>query len=299
MAVTMMRQELAATTLDDFGQPPERCVVRELGRADEKEVVEFLSARPIHTVFMAGLIRDNGLLSPHNRGSFFGCHNRFGQLEGVALIGHATIVEAPTEQSLSAFAHVARNCQNARLIRGEREVTRSFWNHFAGPGCEPRQVNRELLFGVSESLISADETSDLRPATIRDIEKVVAINSSMAFDESGSRPLQRDASGFRRRIARRIEQGRVWTWFDDRRLIFKADIVSETPEAVYLEGIYVHPEERRKGYGLRGLRHLSRMLLQRCRSVCLTANEQNKNAVAFYTRAGYQLYSHYETIYLR
>jgi predicted GNAT family acetyltransferase len=121
----------------------------------------------------------------------------------------------------------------------------------------------------------------------------------MAFEEGGISPLQRDPSGFRARMARRIEQGRVWTWFEDQRLVFKADIVSETPQAAYLEGIYVHPEERRKGYAMRGLTQLSSMLLERSNSVCLSVNQRNKSAIALYTKAGYQFYSHYETIYLR
>ena len=57
---------------------------------DERdEVLEFLSLRPIHTVAMAGFIRDNGLVSELNRGSFYGCRNAQGQLDGVALVGSA------------------------------------------------------------------------------------------------------------------------------------------------------------------------------------------------------------------
>src|SRR2546423_13237174 len=37
----------------------------------EAEVLDFLGARPIHTVVMAGFIRDNGLATPLNRCPFF------------------------------------------------------------------------------------------------------------------------------------------------------------------------------------------------------------------------------------
>src|ERR1041384_6763651 len=109
MAVTMMSQDLE-NSFSNFAAPVESCAISELSRADEPEVMELLSARPLHTAFMAGLIRDNGLLSPQNRGSFYGSRNLMGQLEGVALIGHATMVEAHTENSLVALARVARNC---------------------------------------------------------------------------------------------------------------------------------------------------------------------------------------------
>ena len=62
-------------------------------RHDECEVLAFLLERPVHTVVMAGLIRDNGLESPFNRGTFYACRDSAGRLEGVALVGHATFVE--------------------------------------------------------------------------------------------------------------------------------------------------------------------------------------------------------------
>jgi len=298
MAVTMMRQELSAN-LTGFADPSEPCTIRELVRADEEEVLEFLSARPIHTVFMAGLIRDNSMVSPQNRGSFYGSRGRLGQLEGVALIGHATMIEAHTESSLIGFARVARNCHNAHLIRGEQTAIQTFWSYFAGAGCEPRLICREHLFELKEVPAEVDSSIDLRPATIDDIDKVMAVNSSMAFEEGGISPLQRDPGGFRCRTARRIEKGRVWVWVEDNRLMFKTDVVSVTPEVTYLEGLFVHPEERRKGHGRRCLTKLSSMLMDHSRSICLTVNQNNKNAIALYSKAGYGLHSHYETIYLR
>ena len=120
----------------------------------------------------------------------------------------------------------------------------------------------------------------------------------MAQEEGGSSPLKRDPSGFRNRTSRRIEQNRVWVLLEDNRLIFKADVVSQTPEVTYLEGIYVHPEERRKGHGLRCLTHLSSLLAD-TKTICLTVNDLNKSAVALYEKVGFKFHSNYETIYLR
>src|SRR5437763_15059560 len=109
MAVTMMRQESGAIikTNADASEPGTVC---ELRRGDEIEVLEFLSRRPLHTVFMAGLINDHGLISPQNRGSFYTCRGRFGHLEVVALVGHATITEAGYESGITRFAHLPRRC---------------------------------------------------------------------------------------------------------------------------------------------------------------------------------------------
>jgi ribosomal protein S18 acetylase RimI-like enzyme len=298
MAVTQLRQEFEASS-HNLCAGDEPCTVWELNRADDLEVLDFLGARPLHTVYLVSMIRDNGLVSPHNRGSFYACRDGRGQLEGVALLGHATIIEARTESSISAFARLARNCQNAHLIRGERDPINSFWKYYVNSGQEPRLICRERLFEMRDAALPVEAVADLRRATTGDLDKVIAVNASMALEEGGISPLQTDPSGFRNRTARRIEQGRVWVWFQAERLIFKADVVAETPEVTYLEGIHVHAEERCKGYGLRCLTQLSEMLLAGSQSVCLTVNEKNNKAVGLYEKAGYQFNSDYETIYLR
>lgn len=297
MAVTLMRQESEPGSLGAFARD-EPCIIGELGKTDEAEVLEFLAARRIHTVFMSSLIRDNGLLSPHNRGSFYSCRDGYGQLEGVALLGHATLIEARSDNALAAFARLARNCHNAHLIRGEQETISNFWKQYVNSRQEPRLICREMLFeqkdpGTSESM------NDLRPATIKDLDKVLAVNASMALNEAGTSPMQHDPSGFRSRTARRIEQGRIWVWVNDERLMFKADVVAETPEVTYLEGVHVHPEERRQGYALRCLTSLSSILLAHSKSICLTVNEKNQHAAKLYEKVGFKFHSHYETIYLR
>jgi predicted GNAT family acetyltransferase len=297
MAVTLMRHESQARSLEVFARD-EPCVIGELNAADEPEVFDFLSARTIHTVFMASLIRDNGLVSPHNRGSFYACRDRYGRMEGVALLGHATVIETCSDNALALFARLARNCLNAQLIRGEQETIENFWRHYANSGQEPRLICRELLL-EQKTTIESEALADLRPATLKDLDKVLAVNSSMALQEGGANPQQNDPGGFRSRTARRIEQGRIWVWVEDDRLMFKADVVAATPQVTYLEGVHVHSEERRKGYGRRCLNSLSTILLERSESICLTINEKNQTALKFYEKAGYQFHSHYETIYLR
>lgn len=298
MAVTLLRHESTAM-FDKFASAPAGCAIGELYQEDEAEALQFLAARPIHTVFISSLIRDNGLASPHNRGSFYACRDAQGQLEGLGLLGHATVIETRSDNAISALARLARNCFNAHLIRGERDAIDSFWKHYASPGQEPRLVCRELMFEQREALPLTQPIDGLRVATLEDLDQVLKVNAAMAFQEAGISPLNTDPGGFRQRTARRIEQGRVWIWTSEDKLMFKADVVAETPETAYLEGVHVHPEERLKGYGSRCLNQLGSILLAEHKSICLTMNQDNKKAMAFYARAGYAFHSHYETIYLR
>src|SRR6267378_8368869 len=82
--------------------------VQSLALGQEAEVLAFLAERPIHTVIMASMIRDNGLVSPLNRGTFYSCRDAAGRLEGVALIGHLTMVETRSEEAIELFAKLAQ-----------------------------------------------------------------------------------------------------------------------------------------------------------------------------------------------
>ena len=279
--------------------PPAVLAPQPLAEEQRQEALDFLAVRPLHTVFMAGLIRDNGVVSPSNRGTFHACRDRAGRLEGVALIGHHTLVEARSEEAMVAFARFAQGCSLTHLIRGEQEKVELFWRHYAEGVRAPRRVCRELLLELRQPAAAREAVPGLRPAAPADIENVMRVNGAMAFAESGVNPLHSDAEGFRLRTLRRIEQGRVWLWAEGGRLVFKADIMADTPEAVYLEGVYVRPDERGKGHGTRCLSQLGRLLLARTRTLCLVVNEQHEAARAFYVNAGFEPRGNYDTIYLR
>jgi predicted GNAT family acetyltransferase len=268
-------------------------------RATEKsEALSFLAQRPLHTVYMASLLRDNGVLSPLNRGRLYGYRGWRGQFEGIALLGHATLIEARTEPSLAAFAKLAQTSRLPHLIRGEEELIKRFWRAYGKAGEVESNVCRELLL-EQVNAPEGTEIRGLRQATLDDLESVLKINAEMAHAESGSDPMKRDPEGFRYRTARRITRGRNWIWMEDGKLLFKADIIADTPEVIYLEGVYVQPDERRKGYGSTCLAQLGRRLLRRTGSVCLTLNAGKKETIGFYSKAGYALRSYYDTIYLQ
>ena len=295
MAVTITSQE-ANYPLNQVC--PDGTPAVALREKDKSEALHFLSRRPLHTVYMASLIRDNGVESPLNRGAFYSYRGSHGLLEGIALIGHATLVEARTESSLTAFAKFAQQSSLPFLIRGEEETVMKFWSQYGKSGKGATRVCRELLL-EQVNAPHGEDISGLRQATLDDLENLVRVNSEMAQAESGSSPLERDPEGFRARTAHRIARGRHWIWMDDGKLMFKADILADTPEVVYLEGIYVEPGQRGKGHGSTCLAQLGRKLLRRTGSICLTLNASKEKTKSFYSKGGYSLRSYYDTIYLQ
>jgi predicted GNAT family acetyltransferase len=270
-----------------------------LTNEDNGEVLDFLAERPLHNVVMSGFIRDNGLESWLNRGTFYACHNEAGKLEGVALIGHAMFLDVRSDDALGVFARLAQDVRSTHMIMGEQETIQRFWNYYSAGGQAPRLSCREVLFEQTSSVEAFAPVPDLRPATLDDLSLIVPVHAALACEESGVNPLDTDPNGFRMRYARRIRQERVWVWVESGQLIFKADVISDTPDAIYLEGIYVNPIERGKGYGSRCMSQLGRSLLKRTKAIVLLVNEEHQAAQSFFQKIGFTRCGLYETIFLR
>jgi len=86
--------------------------------------------------------------------------------------------------------------------------------------------------------------------------------------------------------------------FENGELVFKADVISQTSDVIYLEGIWVRESRRQSGVGVRCMSQLSQILLEKVKSLCLLVNEDNKQAQEFYSKCGFLFRSTYETIFL-
>ena len=275
-----------------------------LGRGMEAEALEFLSERPAHAVNLIGLVRDNGLVSPLNRGTFYGCRDEAGRLEGVALVGHATLFEARTERALRSIARVAQESTGLHMVLGEAAPVAEFWRQYRAGAHQPmRLACRELMFefGHDDAAVTGcpEPGSVPRRATLEDLPLVMPVQAEMIEDESGVNPLVSDPEGYRRRCERRVELGRTWVVTEGGRLLFKAEVIAETEQVVYLEGVHVAPDERGRGQGLRCLSWLTREILRRADSVCVLVNELNTPAQGLYRKAGFRFVCNYDTIFLR
>lgn len=277
----------------------EPVVIERLAPEHEAEVMEFLGERPNHTFGMCGFIRSNGLVSPHNRGTFYACRDEAGRLQGVALIGHFILFETRSDAAIEAFALLAQDRPQAHMLLGEQEKVETFWNYYAERGQVSRLSCRELLMEKRWPIAVEEPVAGLRLATMDELDLVVPAHAQSAFDESGVNPLDTDPEGFRKRCARRIERGQTWVLIEEGKLIFKADVITDTPEVVYLEGVWVDPEARGKGYATRCMSQLTQELLKRTKAVCLLVNEKFQAAQRLYRKSGYRFVSYYDTVYLQ
>jgi hypothetical protein len=179
--------------------------IEPLRNSARNEVLAFLEERPIHTVYLAGLIRDNGLESELNRGTFYGCRNYFGQLEGVALIGHAILMETASDRALQAFAIKAQQCTTAHILMCEESRIDQFWGYYAQAGQEMRRACREILYELRWPIEVSKQMPKLRLATTSDLDAlrwllkraalILATRTSMVFLIVTPDVLRRDEPG--------------------------------------------------------------------------------------------------------
>jgi GNAT superfamily N-acetyltransferase len=261
-----------------------------LTEANKQEVLNFLAKRPVHTVVMSSFIQDNGMEGAANRGKFYGYRNsRTAKLEGVALIGHTTLVESRSKNSLASFALAARLSETPiHIVMSDGKSVETFWEIYAAAGQKPRVTCTELLFELSFPFLKQQCAWEVRPAKAVELEQIAEAHAEVAFAESGVDPMIRDREGFLKRCLNRIEKGRTFVVFENGKLVFKADIVAETADVIYLEGIYVAPEFRGRNVASQCLAKLGSELLNRVEHICLLSNVELKGAHRSFLKAGFR-----------
>jgi GNAT superfamily N-acetyltransferase len=269
-----------------------------IAQSQTDEALTFLNQRPLHTVIMAGLLREYGPICPAPSGTFYASRCPDGELNGVALIGRATMFEARDSAALTGFASLARQTSSVRMIMGEASDLRQFLALYHFPNGAVRRRCRELFYQFTSANVECETEVELQPALLDDLGMIVSAHARMVFEESGVDPLAHDAAGFRARCAQRVEGGRVWTLKKGGEVIFKVDVVTETPAAAYIEGVWVDPNHRREGYARRCWAGLSRVLLEKRPAFCGFVNLANPAAQYFYEKMGGALIGRYDKVYL-
>ena len=278
---------------------PDLSRVQRLTENDRAEVMTFLSIRPVHTVAMKSFIIDNGMESKLNRGNFVGYRNANGDLEGVALIGHSTLVEARTDEAMIAIAIAARQSETPiHLVMSDGEAAEAFWSYYSTSTQKPRLTCVEELFELSFPFLVKKCNWEVRFATMNELEDVANAQAEVALLESGVDPMVKDREGFLKRVARRIEHNRIYVVVENDKLLFKADVVALTDDTAYLEGVYVNPDHRGKGIGSECLAEVGLRLLSEVQNVCLLSNVEFKNAHKSFLKAGFKNTDRCTTLFL-
>jgi uncharacterized protein len=232
-------------------------------------VLEFCAEDPVERVFLEDVAR-RGL----------------GRFEAVEDDGHLTALchvganVVPSGAGCSAFARAAARGK-PRMIIGDERAVGELWDVARHRMARPRADRPGQPVYVIEEPPSPGDT-DLRAATLDDLDLLVPACARTHLEEIGVNPLRRDAEGFRWRTRAQIDEGRSWLWEENGTILFKAEASAWTPRAIQIQQVWVDPEARNHKYAQRGMRDLVRLLLGRVPRVCLFVRAENAPAIRVY-----------------
>lgn len=237
------------------------------------QVLEFCARDPVERVFLEDVAR---------RGfARFRAVEEGDTLTALCYFG-ANVV--PSGEGCEVFADDSAKRSTRMIIGDERAVT-ELWAAAEGVMPSPREDRPGQPVYVIDEPPEGEDTG-LREARRDDFDLLLPACAATHKEELRVDPLERDASGFRRRTLGQIQEHRSWLWVENGTILFKAEASAWTPGAVQLQQVWVDPEARRQGYAKRALRDLCRLLLERTPTVCLFVRPENTPAIALYRSIG-------------
>ena len=249
------------------------------------QILRFCDEDPVERVFLEDVAR-RGL------GRFLALPDA----GGLQALCHLGVNVVPSGRGCGAFAReVARS--TPRMLIGEARAVTELWDDASSQLPKPREDRpAQPVFEIRERPPAS--ASDLRAATLDDLELLVPACAAAHEQELGVDPLGRDPDGFRWRTRAQIEERRSWLWVEDGTILFKAEASAWTPAAVQLQQVWVDPSVRERGYGARGLRDLCRLLLEQVSIVCLFVRAENVPAIRLYETIGMRHVLDYRSVLL-
>ena len=263
--------------------------VRVLDDRELDAVRDLLDRDPVANVFVSSRIESAGL-DPWRLGAEVWGFVAGGRLAALCYAGANLVPVGANADACRGFAEKARR-QGRRCssIVGPREQVALLWSLLEPAWGPPRDVRpHQPLMAISDApkiapdplvrRVRPDELDILYPACV-----------AMFTEEVGISPANGDGGSlYRARVGELIGQGRAFARIEDGRVVFKAEVGAATQEACQIQGVWVDPALRGRGYANGGM---AAVVAQAQESVApvvsLYVNDYNTAARAAYTRVGF------------
>jgi len=219
-------------------------------------------------------------------------HRASGRVRAAVLTAPLLVPWIPEAADLPAVAGWLRAAgAPIQLMVGARETTGALDRALRGHLPPPRLLRRDQPLYVVDGagLLRPDGPSlPVRRARRDELVPLVGAAAAMHLEEVGFDPLAVDPTGFRARVLQLVDRGWAWVWTEGDRIVFKAECAAVTREAVQLQGVWVAPERRGRGYGTQAMASLCAELLSGgAERVTLFVNDFNTAAIRVYERVGF------------
>lgn len=264
---------------------------RVLEPSDLGAALALLESEPVANAFVTSRVQIAGLDPWRLGGEMWGWYAD-GRLRSLCYSGANLVPICATPESVRAFADRARRAgRRCSSIVGPAEPTAQLWR-LLEPGWGPaREVRANQPLMVTESP-AADVVPDPLVRRVRKDEMDVLMPACVAMftEEVGVSPLTGDGGLlYQARVAELIGTGRSFARIQDGKVVFKAEIGATTSQACQIQGVWVAPEFRGRGYSETGMAAVLRHALSDVAPiVSLYVNDYNTPARRSYRRIGFR-----------
>ena len=268
-------------------------VLRPLGAADSGRVRRYLAQEPERDVYLCGLVWRLGVILPAAAGELLGSF-RGTELTGVFLNSTVAVLSSDDAEAIDAFAELLADAMPEAPLQqviSPEPMVAALVDGLARERMPTLRLHRMDLVSPSHGSAPVRNAGDSEEELVREACRAVTVEE-LAID-----PLALDPSGFQSALRRRIRTGREYVWIDSGELRFRAALSAATPEAALIEGVYVPPPLRGRGYGTAGTHGLCERLLRFHRRMVLFVGAENGTALRLYQRLGFRRFAEYRAIY--
>jgi predicted GNAT family acetyltransferase len=210
----------------------------------------------------------------------------------IPLRGGPADLRAFADQALST----TRRCSS---LVGPADLVLPMWDRLQqgwGPARDVRE--RQPLMALHSRPRGAPDPG-VRRVRVDEIDAYLVAAVDMFIGEVGVDPRAGDGGrGYRRRVANLIAAGRAFARFEDGRVVYKAEIGSQSPAVGQIQGVWVHPEWRGRGLGTAGTAAVAAGVVDGGRIASLYVNSYNVVALAAYARVGFREVGTFATVLL-
>ncbi len=264
---------------------------------DITSVRQVLDEDPVASCMVASRVAEHGIEPSEMGGELWTrrCAN-----ESLCYVGANLIPLRGGRSDLSAFADKAMSrARRCSSLVGRAELVLPMWErleHVWGPARDVRA--HQPLMALSSAPACAIDAA-VRPVRIDELDAYLVAAIDMFIGEVGIDPRAGDGGrGYRRRVAGLIAAGRAWARFERGRVIFKAEVGSQSPAVGQIQGVWVHPDRRGRGIGSAGTAALAGAIVRSGRVASLYVNSFNTIARATYARIGFTEVGTFATVLL-
>ena len=263
-----------------------------LGPADRDRFIALAELDPVVNVFADYRARLTNLDQRWLGGQVWGRFVGDDLVAGVHVGANLVPVQCTPDDAVAFADAVLHRRRTVGTIVGEASVVSALWEAVEPRWDRPRDMRMVQPHLEISRHADVAPASDVRVTTPEDIAMLYPACVAMYTEEVGVSP-ESDAGGgdlYRARVRQLIGRGWSLASFDDRGVVFKAEIACATPFAAQVQGVWVRPDRRGQGLATPGMAAVVAHVLDSGLApvVSLYVNEWNAPARASYARVGFE-----------